>query len=61
MIYTKDGFKKGQLQLSSAPDNIAVIDGVRIGVTLNNERQVFVINTDMWKLINILHFKDDCH
>lgn len=61
MIYTKDGFKKGQLQLSSAPDSIAVIESHRIGVTLNNERKVCVINTDTWQVINILHFKDDCH
>ncbi|VDI17057.1 Hypothetical predicted protein [Mytilus galloprovincialis] len=61
MIYTKDGFKKGQLQLSSAPGNISVIEGHRIAVTLNNERQVNVINTDTWQLIKIFQFREECH
>ncbi|CAC5392170.1 unnamed protein product [Mytilus coruscus] len=60
MIYTKDGFKKGQVQLIGKPDSIAVIEGHRIGVTLIGEKKVCVIDTDAWQFINIINLNDSC-
>ncbi|VDI80977.1 Hypothetical predicted protein [Mytilus galloprovincialis] len=60
MMYTKDGFKKGQVQLLGKPDSIAVIEDHRIGVTLIGEKKVCVIDTDAWQCINTIDLNDSC-
>ncbi|XP_052076755.1 tripartite motif-containing protein 55-like [Mytilus californianus] len=60
MMYSKDGQKKGQVQLSGEPDSIAVMQSNRIGVTLVHEKKVCVIDTDSWQFIFTIHVHDDC-
>ncbi|XP_071124145.1 uncharacterized protein [Mytilus edulis] len=60
MMYTKDGFKKGQVQLLGKSDSIAVIEDHRIGVTLIGEKKVCVIDTDAWQCINTIDLNDSC-
>lgn len=52
--------EKSQVELSSEPDNIAVIKSNRVAVSVIFEEKVCVIDTDTWRVISIIHLHDQC-
>ena len=58
IIYNKKGQKKGQVRLNGAPQCIAIINNICVGVT--SKQRVCVIDTDKWQIINTIPVHDYC-